>query len=922
MDGGMEIRLLGKVTVLVNGHEVDMGPARQRCVMVALAVEAGRVVSMDRLAERVWGHEPPLRTRATLLSYLSRLRHALAAAGAPTVVRRPGGYALDVDPSQVDLHRFRDLCARAPAGTDDDQQQARLLEQALALWSGEALTGLGGEWVADVRDRMQDERRAAEHDLVDARLRAGQGEELVAQLSARTAQHPLDERAAGQYLLALHRAGRTADALAHYRQLRERLVEELGTDPGTALQDLHRQILAADPGLIPTPGRVAARPVVVPRQLPAAPASFVGRRDELDRLDAMLGDTSVTTMAIATIAGAGGIGKTWLALHWAYRHLDRFPDGQLFVNLRGFDPANQPLPPTVAVRGFLDALGIDPGHIPADPQTQTALFRSLLAGKRMLIVLDNAADTNHVTPLLPGGNTCTVVVTSRNTLTGLITRHDASHLPLTTLSDQDARALLAQHPGAARVAAEPEAVTELLTWCGGYPLALGIIAGRARVHPHLRLAELATELHDLGLTALEDNDPATGLRTVLSSSYHALPADQQTVFALLGIAPSTSISLTAAASLTGLSPARIARILRGLEEASLLAHDDRNRYAMHDLVRAYASELAAPEEARTARERLLDHYLRTVNVASSLLFPFRERIPLPPPHPGAVIPNLPDHDHAAEWLSTELPVLELLPAMAAENGFDRHAWQIPLAAERFLDRQGRWPEQVAMQHIGLTSAQRANDLFGMAQAHRALGLAYGRLHRFDEGTKYLRRALSLFIECDDPDDPDGQAHTHRLMAFLANMQADHDRALDHYLQAGALYQSSDNHTGQATLHNEVGWTYILRGDYEQALAQCLQAVDAHRMIGNPDGEAAALGSAGYALHHLDRNVEAITYLERALRLYRDTADRYLQADTLSHIGDAHAALGQDTEAKAAWHEALTILQTSATPTPTTSAPSS
>lgn len=345
------------------------------------------------------------------------------------------------------------------------------------------------------------------------------------------------------------------------------------------------------------------------------------------------------------------------------------------------------------------------------------------------------------------------------------------------------------------------------------------------------------------------------------------------MFALLGTAPSTSISLPAAASLTGLPPARTARILRGLEEASLLASDDKSRYSMHDLVRAYATELADPDEARTARERLLDHYLHTVSAASGLLFPFRERIPLPPPHAGAIVPDLPDHDHAAEWLSTELPVLELLPAMAVETGFDRHAWQIPLTAERFLDRRGRWPEQIAVQHIGLTSAQRTNDLFGMAQAYRALGLAYGRLHQFDEGTTYLRRALGLFVECDD------QAQTHRLMAFLANMQADHDRALGHYTQARALYQSSGNHIGQATLHNEVGWTHILRGDYEQALAQCLHAVDLNRMIGNPDGEAAALNSVGYALHHLDRNTEAITYLERALRVYRDTADRYLQADT-------------------------------------------
>jgi predicted ATPase len=316
-------------------------------------------------------------------------------------------------------------------------------------------------------------------------------------------------------------------------------------------------------------------------------------------------------MLISAIRGAGGIGKTWLALHWAHRRLSRFPDGQLFVDLRGFSPDSEPMPSGVAVQGFLDALGVAPGRIPVDPQAQAGLFRSLVAQKRMLIVLDNAADVQQVVPLLPGADSCTVVVTSRRTLTGLITRHGAHHLTLDTLSGDEARALLARRLGTARVAAEPEAVDELVGLCGGFPLALGIIAGRAHTHPRVPLAEFAAELRDLGLGALEDDEPTTSLPAVLSWSYSALTTQQQVVFGLLGIAPGPDIGLPAAASLTGLPPTQTGKVLRSLEEASLLSRDAHGRYSMHDLIRAFATEDAncvASNEKRSATRRPLSAY--------------------------------------------------------------------------------------------------------------------------------------------------------------------------------------------------------------------------------------------------------------------------------------------------------------------------
>ncbi|PSL51771.1 DNA-binding SARP family transcriptional activator [Saccharothrix carnea] len=519
------LRLLGEVAAEVDGRPVDLGAPRQRCVLAALAVDAGRAVPVDRLVERVWGTEVARRARATLHSYISRLRRALADADGLAIVHRSGGYALVADAVErvVDVHRFRHLCARA-----GDDGAVVALTEALALWRGEAFTGLAGEWVLAERDRLRQERLAAEHDLVDARLRAGQGAELVAELSARAARHPLDERVQGQYLLALHRAGRTPDALAHYRQVRTRLVGELGTEPGTALRELHRRVLAGDTAL--TAPTASAGPAV-PRQLPAAPLPFVGRRDELDRLDAM---STAATVGIAAIVGSGGIGKTWLALHWAHRHLDRFPDGQLFVDLGGAGGA--PMEPVVAVRGFLDALGVAADRRPTDPHAQTALFRTLVARRRVLLVLDNAAATAQVVPLLPGGRTCAVVVTSRDSLPGLIIGHGARHVPLDVLSAADARAFLTERLGAVRVREEPAAVEELVELCGGFPLALGITAGHACTRPSLPLSALAAELRELGPTELEGHDAAAGAHTVLTWSHRRLTRAEARLCALPALA--------------------------------------------------------------------------------------------------------------------------------------------------------------------------------------------------------------------------------------------------------------------------------------------------------------------------------------------------------------------------------------------------
>jgi DNA-binding SARP family transcriptional activator len=511
----VEFRLLGTVEARADGQPVDLGHARQQCVLVALLVKANKVLSADQLLDRVWGDHVPRRGRDTLYSYLSRLRKALADADEITLRRQSGGYVLAVPSRSVDLHRFRDLVGQARTAGDD--RALGLFEQALGLWRGEAFAGLDTDWLTTVRAEFDAERLAAKLDHTDVALRLGQHAALLPTLSTLADERLLDERLAGQLMLALYRSGRPAEAQEHYQRVRSRLVEQLGTDPSQPLRELHQRILTADPALaLPSTPRLPDTPgSVVPRQLPAPPRGFTGRTRELTALNAAA-DTDNDAMMISVIAGALGVGKTWLALHWAHRNIERFPDGQLFVDLRGFSPDNRPMLPKVAMRGFFDAFGVDPDQLPVDPHAQAARYRSLVANKRMLIVLDNASDTTQVAALLPGTPTCMVLVTSRRHLSGLIAEHGAGHLSLDALSDAEARALLVTRLGAERVAAEPAAINDLVACCGRIPLALSIIAGRAHTHPHLPLATLTAELRDAGLDTFEEEDRATILPTVLS----------------------------------------------------------------------------------------------------------------------------------------------------------------------------------------------------------------------------------------------------------------------------------------------------------------------------------------------------------------------------------------------------------------------
>ncbi|MGW7711689.1 BTAD domain-containing putative transcriptional regulator [Streptomyces sp. NPDC054771] len=595
----MRFQLLGPVVGFSDGYRTELGSARQRCLLAALLVDVGRVVPIEQLIDRVWGEDPPRTVRGTLYSYVTRLRSALGQQNGLGgrrdgigVTRHAGGYVLETDPEQIDVQRFWRLVSDSRAARSDEEA-CPLLREALALWQDDALSGLSGAWAEGTRARLNAERIAALLRFNDIRLRQGASEELLPNLRSLVALRPLDERLAAQLMTALYHASCQAEALELYDGLRRRLAHELGVDPSPDLQELNRQVRAAAPELRPVRSREVAPPRTVPRQLPLPPAPFVGRGRELAFLDGLVQTPGTGgTLAMSAVTGMAGVGKTWLTLHWAYRHLDRFPDGQVHVDLRGYDPVEDPVTPAAALRQLLDALGAAPAEIPADMDSQTGLYRSLVAGKRLLIVLDNARDTAQIVPLLPGSPTCTVLIASRHTLTGLLTHHPVHSLVLEPLADGEARDLLARRLGDRRVEDEARAVSEFLAHSAGLPLALGILATRATSRPDFPLSAIADELHSEStrLDALDTGDLSADLRAVFASSYYALDAEEARVFGLLGLIPGPEISLDAAAALADLPVPSALAVLNQLVALHLLQRQSSRRYRMHDLVRLFAAE--------------------------------------------------------------------------------------------------------------------------------------------------------------------------------------------------------------------------------------------------------------------------------------------------------------------------------------------
>ncbi|MGW6016186.1 AfsR/SARP family transcriptional regulator [Streptomyces sp. NPDC055210] len=973
MDVGLRFTVLGPVRAWHDGGEVELGSPQQRLVLAVLVLAEGSPVLSGELVDAVWGARAPVSALGVLRTYVHRLRRALGPEGdtVESVIRSEGdGYRLAIAPLQSDVGTLRGLLTGAENARrmGDFTGVAKILREALGLWQGPALAGVRGEYALCQRQRLEELRLSAQAACSAAELDLGAHAEVAAEASGLVAEHPLDERFRELLMLSLYRSGRQAAALDTYRQTRELLADELGIDPGPALQSMYQRILRADPALLlppshlrpartlpapltPPPAAPAepadrvsaptdpARPSVsgpsraqgsppsggsagpgegpvVPAQLPAAPPAFVGREAELSKVAGLV---SGPTVVISAVAGTAGVGKTAFAVHWAHLIAGRFPDGQLYVNLRGFDPTGRPTPPDQALRTLLESLGADPRALPHSTEALAAHYRSLMTGKRLLLLLDNARDAAQVRPLLPGAPGSLVIVTSRNRLTGLVAVDGAHSLNLDALTAIEARALLARRLGNNRVTAEPQAVEEIIDRCARLPLALAITAAHAATRPALPLTAIAAELRESAdtLNAFHDTsgDTAADIRAVFSWSYQSLTPDAARLFRLLALHPGPDVTAPAAASLTALPLPHARRLLAQLVEAHLLDEHTPGRYSTHDLLRTYADELThtteIPRHRQDIRHRALDHYLHTAHRAAALT---GERALIATAHvaEGVSIEGFDDDtDKATAWLTAEQGVILAAVEQAAAHQHDTHAWQLAWAVANHLHWRGLWHEHEAVHRTALQSAHRLGERTAQAHVHHGLAVAITARGRADEARVHAERAVELFTEAGDTR---AGAESHRTLASVAEQQNDLETALEAAQRSLTLFQASTDHYDEdsrgrratAVALNRVGWCHTQLGQHQQALDHSRQALVLCQELNCSTGSAETWDSIGYAHHHLGQYEQAVVAYHNAVALCRRGGFRWMTARVLLRLGDTHLSAGCPDAARTVWTEALDI----------------
>jgi DNA-binding SARP family transcriptional activator/Flp pilus assembly protein TadD len=954
----VRFEILGPTRIRSGSTEVAITARRERILLAMLLLQADRCVEVERLIDAVWDDRPPKGAASQVQAGIYRLRKRLAAIGlsGQVIATESGGYRMRVNVREVDLWEFRRLRddARKAMANGRPNEARRDYRAALGLWRGEALAGMDGLPLRGVVAGLYEERVQAWEECLHCELVAGSDAELVAELTELVSQHPLREGPHRTLMLAFYRSGRQADALGIYRELRQRLADELGIEPGEDLQELHRAVLSRDPALAAKPSAQPAPEddrAAVPRELPAAVTSFIGRDAALKTLDeifaASQGAHHPVPVVISAIAGTAGVGKTALAVQWAHQAADRFPDGQLYVNLRGYD-TEQPMNPADALARFLSALGVADQDIPLDSDERAARFRSEVAGRRMLLVLDNAGSVEQVRPLLPGSGTCAVLVTSRDSLTGLIVGHGARRLELDLLPLADAIELLRRLVGS-RVDAEPDAAATLADQCARLPLALRVAAELAAACSATSLSLLAVELGDRQrrLQLLDPgDDPYTTVRVVFSWSVDSLPPDAARTFRLLGLHPGPDFGPYATAALAGANLDAARHGLELLTRTHLVHRVGPGRYGMHDLLRAYAIHLISTEDSDTDRRaalcRLFDSYLATAATAMDSLYPAevhrRPRIPAS----ATPAPELADPDAARSWLDTERPCLVAVAIYTASHGWPAHTVRLSTTLYRYL-QSGHYTQALAihghahlaaeqigdpagqaytLRYIGTTHAKlgrlgpagdhlrRALALFrqvgdqgGEAQALNTIGIAEERLGRYRAATEHHKQALALFRQVGD------QGGEAQALANLGNAErrlGRHRSAASYQEQALVLFRNLGEPYGEAHVLNNLGGVEAELGRYRTAIDHHHQALDQFRSLGNLQGEASALDSLGVAHLGLGLPEEAIEYLNQAITRFRDIGDRAGESFALNGLGEAGVVAGRLTAALTHHTAALTI----------------
>jgi DNA-binding SARP family transcriptional activator len=905
----LQVLVLGPIQVDGPYGPAVLTGARQRAVAGLLGVRAGTVLAQSRLVEALWADDPPRTAVKTLHSHIARVRQAISDAGLPRVlVTRGPGYVLLVPSLAVDAQRFEEqvrLGRRGIAGGDLPAGAARL-SAALDLWRGHALEDAApAGWAAAEAARLDEARTTALEDLWDARLRLGGHAAAVGELDRLLVSYPNRERLVGLMMVALDRSGRHPEALDAYRRVRDNLATELGLDPGPELSRLHAALLRGsvpDNAGFPLTGTemIGTRPVTVgtridaptravagpepPAQLPPRVGHFTGRTAELAALVELL-DGGPADVRIAVISGCAGVGKTALCVQWAHQVIDRFPDGQLYLDLRGHEPETA-LDPSRALAHLLRALGVPGDRIPAELAERAGLYRSLTYPRRILIMLDNATRTEDLLQLVPAGAGCMLAVTSRNHLAALTAHHGVHSVTLDALSAPESLALLRRVLGPARADQEPAALARLAELCGRLPLALRIAAAKligTRRPIHDLTEELATapRLEVLGV----DGDSRT-VRTVFASSYRALDPGAALMFRMIGVHPGTTFSAHLGAAMLGRPTPDGARACADLAATHLLAPAGPDRYRAHDLIRLYANECAQVEldaqGRHDAASRMLDWYLAVAVAANQVLDPLRDRVVPLVREPPAALPFAPRAPQVLDFLDGERPNLTPVVEFAANTaGFEAVAWQLTYLLTGYFDARGHWSDRVELCGWGLRAATRQDEPLARGLMHSALGVAYLTTGRYQEALEHLFPGLDLMRSCGDQR---GEGHVLNNIAAVYTGQCRYAAAVDAFGRALALHTANQHPMGMALALNNMGHVCALMGDTDVALARLDEALRISRELGHDRLEAVVLHSQGQAYAHRADRAAAEHRFARALDIRRRLGERRLEADTLTELG--------------------------------------
>ncbi len=880
---------------------------KQSDVLAALLIDAGQPIPLYELATRVWEIPPPAANSA-LYAHLSRIRRVLTD-DEVNLTKTSRGYAIHVPQDRVDVFQFQQLIEEGTRPGIDDRTGAALLRQALDLWAATPLTGMLSIWAAGVRESLEQQRITAATLWARAQIRLGLPGSVATELSLLLASRPLVEPLAAELMRALRACGRSAEALEWFARTRGHLIEKLGTEPGQELRELHVAILRG----VPEAGQehdytvIRRHSAAVPAQLPAYATDFTGRHEYLRELDDLL---SVTEARTIVICGTAGVGKTTLAAHWAQRSKERFPDGQLHVNLHGFS-GQEPMKPAEALTRFLHSLGIPPGEVPANVDEASALFRSLLVDKRVLILLDNAVSADQIRPLLPGAADCLVLITSRNRLSRLVAHDGARRISLDVLPMEDAVALLDKLLGA-RSVAEAVAISDLAQACARLPLALRIAAAAIADRPHQRVTDFVHALADgdpLDVLSVTDDQQAA-VRTAFDVSYQALPEETKRLFCMIGAFPGADFTIAAVAALADIDVTPAGRILDQLAAMHMIEQTSHQRYAFHDLLRSYAGKRCQAHIAEAERlaglRRLCGYYLAMTDAGARQVSPqmFRLEVASALAHRGE--PAFADPREAVEWLDSERENLVAVTQVAERERLHPLAWLIADSLRGYLDLRQNKPDWLAIAESGLAAATDAGHLAGQAAAHHNLALVCRSAGQFERAFNHLAQARTLSREAGWT-----EGHTAALcnLGILYAHQGRMREAIEHYGQALDANRRTHKLAGIAVNLGNLAEAYRQMNELPHAMALTTEALSLYTEIDAPTGCGIALVNLGGMHQELGDSELALSYVERGLAIHRKLSDLHHEAEALSELSRVHCAVGRPDAAVSAAKAALEINET-------------